>query len=118
MLHWIYAMWGGAFGPLRLFDSFFFLAAAGFATCAILTWAILPRLWGMLPMDRGRAFAVNAEQSVGKPISAGLIFISVFCAAALVFIPLDARCLWLIPFVLAAMAVGYFDDRRGGFSEY
>lgn len=118
MLNWIYDVWGAAFGPLRLFDSFFFLAAAGFAACAVATWAILPRLWRFLPTDRGRAFAVNAEQSVGKPLSCGVIFIGVFAVAALVFIPPDARCLWLLPFVLAAMGVGYFDDRRGGFSEY
>lgn len=118
MLNWIYDTWGASFGPLRLFDSFFFLAAAGFAVCAIVTWAALPRLWRLLPTDRGRAFAVNAEQSVGKPLSAGLIFVSVFCVAALVFIPFSARALWVIPFVLAAMGVGYFDDRRGGFNEY
>jgi len=118
MLSWIYAAWGDDFGPLRLFDSFFFLAAAGFASCALATWILLPKLWRFLPTDRGRAFAINAEQSVGKPLSAGLIFVSIFCVAAFIFTPFDARCLWVTPFVLAAMVVGYFDDRRGGFSEY
>jgi phospho-N-acetylmuramoyl-pentapeptide-transferase len=118
MLNWIHANWGHAWGPLRLFDSFFFLTAIGFATCALLTWLVLPKLWPLLPTDRGRAFAVNAEQSVGKPLSAGLIFVSIFCAASLVFVPFGARCLLTLPFMLAAMFVGYFDDRRGGFSEY
>lgn len=118
MLNWIYATLGHVWGPLRLFDSFFFLAAIGFACCALATWIILPKLWPALPTDRGRAFAVNAEQSVGKPISAGLIFVSVFCVAALIFVPIGARSLLTLPFILAAMIVGYFDDRRGGFTEY
>ncbi|MDB5438881.1 MAG: hypothetical protein JWM33_1308, partial [Caulobacteraceae bacterium] len=118
MLTWIYATLGHAWGPLRLFDSFFFLSAIGFASCALLTWIVLPKLWRLLPADRGRAFAVNAEQSVGKPLSAGLIFVSIFCLASLIFVPIGARCLLTLPFILAAMFVGYFDDRRGGFSEY
>ena len=76
MLSWIHSTLGQAWGPLRLFDSFFFLAAIGFATSALATWLALPRLWSRLPTDRGRAFAVNAELSVGKPISAGLIFVT------------------------------------------
>lgn len=118
MLNWIYTALGDAWGPLRLFNSFFFLSGSGFATCALATWLLLPRLWSMLPTDRGRAFAVNADQSVGKPVSAGLIFITIFCAAALVFIPITARPLLTVPFVMAALLVGYFDDRRGGFTEY
>lgn len=118
MLNWLHLVLGHAWGPLRLFDSFFFLAAIGFATCALTTWTILPKLWGLLPTDRGRAFAVNAEASVGKPLSAGVIFVSVFCVACLIFLPFGARCLLTVPLMLAAMAVGYFDDRRGGFSEY
>ena len=118
MLSWIHSTLGHAWGPLRLFDSFFFLAGTGFAASALVTWVILPRLWSRLPTDRGRAFAVNAEMSVGKPISAGLIFVSVFCVACLIFVPFDARCLLTLPFMAGAMVVGYFDDRRGGFSEY
>lgn len=118
MLNWIYEAFGDLWGPLRLFDSFFFLAAVGFASAALITWIALPRLWSRLPTDKGRAFAVDAEKSVGKPVSAGLIFISLFCLTALVFVPWDARPLRTLPMVLAAMAVGFLDDRRGGFSEY
>lgn len=118
MLNWIYEAFGDLWGPLRLFDSFFFLAAVGFASAALITWIALPQLWSRLPTDKGRAFAVDAEKSVGKPVSAGLIFISLFCLTALVFVPWDARPLLTLPMVLAAMAVGFLDDRRGGFSEY
>jgi phospho-N-acetylmuramoyl-pentapeptide-transferase len=118
MLSWIHAQWGDAWGPLRLFDSFFFLAAVGFSVSALVTWIALPKLWPLLPTDRGRAFAVNADQSIGKPLSAGLIFVSIFCLASLVFMPFDAVALRTVPFMAAAMLVGFFDDRRGGFSEY
>ena len=117
MLNWIYATLGHAWGPLRLFDSFFFLAAIGFAFSALATWIVLPRVGSRLPTDRGRAFAVNADQSVGKPLSAGLVFVSIFCIASLIFVPFGARSLLTLPFVVAAMVVGYLDDRRGGFSE-
>jgi len=118
MLNWIYHALGQAWGPLRLFDSFFFLAGIGFAASALVTWALLPKLWRRLPTDRGRAFAVDAEKSLGKPLSAGLIFISIFCIAALIFVPLTARPLLTLPFIVLAMLVGFLDDRRGGFSEY
>ena len=118
MLSWIYAIFGRAFGPLRLFDSFFFLATVGYASSALATWIALPRLWNRLPKDHGRAFAVNAEQSIGKPVSAGIIFVSLFCVAAFVFVPWGATCLRALPLIFVAMLVGYFDDRRGGFNEY
>ncbi|HZZ87241.1 MAG TPA: hypothetical protein VFE13_02805 [Caulobacteraceae bacterium] len=118
MLSWIFQAFGRSWGPLRLLDSFFFLSAVGFATAAAATWILLPRLWSLLPRDRGRAFAVNAEQSVGKPVSAGVIFIGIFAIVSLLFVPFGAVALRAVPFVLVAMIVGYLDDRRGGFSEY
>jgi phospho-N-acetylmuramoyl-pentapeptide-transferase len=118
MLSWLDAAFGRYFGPLRLLDSFFFLAGVGFAVTALVTWILLPRLWDHLPKDRGRAFAVNAEASVGKPLSAGLIFVTIFCFATLIFVPAGAAPIRTLPLIAAATAVGYFDDRRGGFSEY
>ena len=93
MLSWLFHAFGRYWGPLRLFDSFFFLSAVGFATAAAATWILLPRLWNLLPRDRGRAFAVNAELSVGKPVSAGAIFIGIFAVVALLFLPFGAVAL-------------------------
>jgi phospho-N-acetylmuramoyl-pentapeptide-transferase len=118
MLSWVFQTFGRSWGPLRLLDSFFFLSAVGFAVAAAATWILLPRLWHLLPRDRGRAFAVNAELSVGKPVSAGVIFIAIFAVVSLLFVPYGAVAIRAIPFVLVAMVVGYLDDRRGGFSEY
>src|SRR5690349_13715100 len=102
MLHWIYQAFGPAWGPLRLFDSFFFLAGAGFAFAALSTWILLPRLWKHLPVDRGRAHAVNAELSIGKPLSCGVVFVSIFALACLIFLPIDAVPLRTVPLILAA----------------
>ena len=52
-------------------------------------------------------------------MSAGLIFVSLFCVACLVFLPFDALAMRAVPFVFVAMLVGFVDDRkRGGLSEY
>ena len=119
MLSWLVSGLGHVWGPLRLLSSFFFLAGVGYATAALATWILLPKLWDRLPRDRGRAFAVNAEQSVGKPVSAGLIFVSVFVVVSLIFVPLDARAVRTLLFMLVAMMVGFIDDRKpGGLSEY
>jgi phospho-N-acetylmuramoyl-pentapeptide-transferase len=119
MLSWIDSVFGFAWGPLRLLSSFFFLAGGGYGVAAIATWLLLPRLWNRLPQDRGRAFAVDAEKSVGKPLSAGLIFVSVFIVISLIFVPFDARAIRTLPLFVVAMLVGFIDDRKaGGLSEY
>jgi phospho-N-acetylmuramoyl-pentapeptide-transferase len=118
MLSLLSQAYGDVWGPLRLLNSFFFLTALGLSATAIVTWIALPALWRSLPTDKGRAFAVNAEQSVGKPVSAGVIFVTIFMVACLAFVPFGSRALWTLPLVLAAMWVGYLDDQRGGFSEY
>ncbi|MBS0472021.1 MAG: phospho-N-acetylmuramoyl-pentapeptide-transferase [Proteobacteria bacterium] len=119
MLNWIVSAYGEAWGPLRLLGSFFFLAGVGYGAAALATWIALPRLWHLLPQDRGRAHAVNAEHSVGKPLSAGLIFISIFCIICILFLPFEARAMRTLPLMVVAMLVGFVDDRTpGGLSEY
>jgi len=49
MLSWFGAAFGHLWGPLRLLNSFFFLAAVGYGVCALATWSLLPRLWHRLP---------------------------------------------------------------------
>ena len=106
-------------GPTRLLTSYIFLAGIGTALSALLTWYALPRLWHLLPTDQGREFAVGAEQSIGKPVSGGLIFVPIFVVVALLATPFDLRFLELMGCVLIAMMVGYYDDAaEGGWSEY
>ena len=89
-------------------------AAAGFLLCVF----GLPRIIWMLPKDRGRAFAVESEKSVGKPLGAGIYLVAVFVLVSLVFIPWRADILFILPIILAASVVGIVDDWTGGLSEY
>jgi phospho-N-acetylmuramoyl-pentapeptide-transferase len=106
-------------GPVRLFSSNIFLAGAGTAMAAGLVWWLLPKLWHLLPRDQGRAHAVGAEHSIGKPMSAGILFIPIFVVVAFLFVPYHPKVVGILACALAAMMVGYFDDRAvGGWSEY
>lgn len=106
------------YGPFRLFTSSFFLAGVGTALAALLTWWLLPRFWDKLPRDRGRAHAVNAAQSKGKPVGAGALFIPIFMLFVLLFVPPVPRIWESLVCVALATAVGFLDDKSGGWSEY
>lgn len=83
----------------------FGLLAAFAATCLFLT-----KLSKYLPKDAGREFAHDGKLSAGKPRGAGIIFILVFTAAALIFAPMDREiCIYLI-LIAAEMLTGYMDD--------
>ena len=106
-------------GPFRLLSSYIFLTGLGTALAASLTWWFLPKLWSHLPTDRGREYAVDAEKSIGKPVSAGILFIPLFVAISLLVVPFDWKFIQILACVVMAMFVGYFDDRAvGGWSEY
>jgi len=107
---------GPLFGPLRLFGSTLFLISIGTALCIVVTFVVLPRLWHLLPTDRGRAFAVDADKSIGKPVAAGAIFVPIYVLIMLLVTPLSWSVLLVLGCVLGLCAVGYFDDRYG-FSE-
>lgn len=107
------------FGPFRLLTSYVFLAGLGTALGALLTWWVLPRWWSRLPRDRGREYAVDAEKSIGKPVSAGILFVPVFVVVSFLVVPFDWMFLEMLICVLIAMAVGYLDDQSTtGWSEY
>lgn len=89
------------------------------AVAVVLTFWALPKYWHLLPKDQGRAYAVDAEKSIGKPMGAGVIFVPIFCIVALLVVPLQWPYLVVIACMLAAMLIGFLDDRtRGGWSEY
>ena len=107
------------YGPFRLLTSYLFLAGTGAALAAVLTWFLLPKLWHYLPTDGGRAHAVGAQESEGKPVSAGLIFVSVFALVCLLVLPHKWRFVGVLVCVLLSMLEGYLDDRTpGGWGEY
>jgi phospho-N-acetylmuramoyl-pentapeptide-transferase len=111
--------YGHVFGPLRLFRSYLFLGAGATAVAVVLTSWLLPRFWGLLPKDQGRAHAVNAKASIGKPMGAGVIFVPTFALVALLVVPFQWPYLAVIGCMIVAMLIGYLDDRtQGGWSEY
>jgi phospho-N-acetylmuramoyl-pentapeptide-transferase len=119
LLPWLGEQLIPVFGPFRLFTSYLFLAGTGAAFTALTTWFTLPRLWNRLPTDQGRAHAVGAQQSVGKPVGAGLLFIPIYILACLLFIPFGLPFVAALGCVLLAALEGFLDDRaRGGWSEY
>ena len=119
MLPWLGEYLVSIYGPFRLLTSHLFLIGLGTIIVSITTWFLLPRLWKRLPRDRGRAFAVGAEQSAGKPVGAGIIFIPIYLAVCLLVIPFDSHFLLVLLCIALAMAEGYLDDKKqGGMSEY
>jgi phospho-N-acetylmuramoyl-pentapeptide-transferase len=79
---------------------------------------LLPRYLDRLPTDQGRAFAVGAKQSEGKPVGGGVIFIPIFLILCLLVVPLKWRFLATLGCVFLAMVEGYLDDASGGWNEY
>ncbi len=119
MLYYLGELLSDLAGPFRLFSSYIFLAGLGTALGAVATWWLLPKLWGVLPTDRGREYAVDADKSIGKPVSAGVLFIPMFVIISLLVVPFDWMFVEIMICVTIAMAVGYLDDRAlGGWSEY
>src|SRR5262245_43941453 len=110
MLQAIAENFGPLFGPLRLFRSYLFLAGFAGAFALVATFWVLPRWWALLPKDQGRAFAVGAEASVGKPMGAGLLFVPIYVVTVLLAVPLTWPHLTVIVAMLLSMAVGYVDD--------
>lgn len=95
-----------------LFDSanskgiaFFGLLLAFLVTCIL-----LKTLQNILPRDGGRAHAVNGGLSQGKPRGAGIVFILVFVASALLFAPVDREIVIYLIMLIGAMMSGYLDD--------
>ena len=119
MLHYLSQLLAEYAGPVRLLSSYIFLSGAGTAVAALSVWWLLPKYWHWLPKDSGRPFAVDSEVSVGKPMSAGALFIPVFVITALLFVPFDPRIFGILICLVMAMIVGYLDDASTqGWSEY
>lgn len=119
MLYYLGQFLADIAGPFRLLTSYVFLAGLGTALGALLTWWILPRTWHLLPQDKGREYAIDAEKSIGKPMSAGILFIPVFILLCLAVVPFDWMFAGVLACVAVAMVVGYLDDcAPGGWSEY
>lgn len=99
------------FGPARLLTSHLNLIIFGLTASFVSVIYLLPRLFRLLPTDRGREFAVEAENSYGKPTGAGVVFVPVFLLFAILVVPPEPRILLTLFLTLIAMVSGYLDDR-------
>ncbi|MEM7261464.1 MAG: phospho-N-acetylmuramoyl-pentapeptide-transferase, partial [Planctomycetota bacterium] len=98
-------------GLYRLLTSRVVLGAIGLGAAALLTWWLLPRLFRVLPHDRGRPDAHGSAAAVGKPTGAGLVFIPIFVAVGTLVVPFEWSHLAILNCALLALLTGYFDDR-------
>ncbi len=105
------------YGPFRLLTSHIFLASAAIVLSGLGSWILLPRFTARLPRDKGREFAIANEAAVGKPTSAGLVFVIIYLVVALLTVPWSLEHAGVLALVLLAMLSGYWDDRRD-LSEY
>lgn len=74
------------------------------------TFILTNALKDRLPSDQGRAFAVDGAKSAGKPRGAGIIFVLVFTAIALLFANFSIELLIYVALVVIEMITGYMDD--------
>ena len=101
-------------GPFRLTGSHLILICVGTFLGGGLVWYFLPKLWDILPLDRGKSHAPGGEASKGTPTGAGLWIAALLLPVLLFALP------WRIAFspqwgvvgcLALAMWTGYADDR-------
>lgn len=98
----IYRFWPAGGSSLYVFAGIL----CGFAATVLATG----KLSVYLPKDGGREFAHDGKLSAGKPRGAGIIFVLVFVATALLFIPLQAEMTIYLILLTICMLTGYLDD--------
>lgn len=98
-------------GPFRLLKSYSFLMILGAGAALLLSWYALPRLWHVLPRDRGRAHTPRPDAAQGKPTGAGVLIVLFLLPLWLLVVPLAPQSVGIIVCLTAAMAAGYGDDR-------
>ena len=86
------------------------IAAVGLFMAFLGTCFFTFKFFDLLPRDAGRDFAHDGKLSAGKPRGAGIIFILVFVASALLFAPVDLEIIISLILVAAEMLTGYMDD--------
>lgn len=82
----------------------------GILVSFLLTFIMLKYPLPFLPMDQGRAFAVNGGLSKGKIRGVGLTFVCVFILCSLLFMPISREYIIYCILLFAMMLSGYLDD--------
>ena len=113
MLYYLSELLTKYWGPFRLLQSHALLLAGGTFLSGILVWWLLPKLWNLLPRDRGRVICkdLGGMASAGKPTGAGAIVSLVVLPVVVLFAPLAFWDYCALGAIYAAMLFGYLDDR-------
>ncbi|HPX13239.1 MAG TPA: phospho-N-acetylmuramoyl-pentapeptide-transferase, partial [Treponemataceae bacterium] len=111
MLFHLASLFQGIFGPFRLLQSYLVLIIVALYAGFIFTVLLLPRFYRYLPKDRGREFAIHAENALGKPTGAGIVFISIFFILSFLISPVNLSQITVLFFTWLVMFTGYLDDR-------
>lgn len=74
------------------------------------TCIAIAKLNRFLPKDMGRQYAHDGSLSAGKPRGAGIIFVLVFAAAALLFARINTEIVIYLLLIVIEMLTGFFDD--------
>ena len=91
--------------------SSYFYMFSGILFSAIISFFLFYKYKGVLPVDHGRAFAVDGNQSKGKPTGAGVFIVIAYIISSLLFLPIQIEFLLYYVLVFSAMLAGFLDDR-------
>lgn len=86
------------------------IAMIGVLVSFLLTFFALKFPLPFLPVDQGRAFAVNGGLSKGKIRGVGLTFVCVFIVCSILFLPISREYVIYCILLFAMMLSGYLDD--------
>lgn len=86
------------------------IAMIGILVSFLLTFLALKFPLPFLPVDQGRAFAVNGGLSKGKIRGVGLTFVCVFIICSILFLPISREYVIYCILLFAMMLSGYLDD--------
>ncbi|MGI5868608.1 MAG: hypothetical protein ACOX9C_04060 [Kiritimatiellia bacterium] len=82
-LKFLTAIWG----PFRIMGSHLVLTCLGTILSGLAVWRFLPRLWHVLPRDRGKKLVKEGELSAGKPTGAGCLMMLLTLPVLLLVLP-------------------------------
>jgi phospho-N-acetylmuramoyl-pentapeptide-transferase len=111
VIYWLGEFLAQYYGPFRLLTSHLVLSGLSVLSCFILSFYLLPRLMNRLPRDRGRNHAIQGAVAAGKPTGAGVIFICLFVAVELLFLPWSVEVVGILLLTFGAMMSGWLDDK-------
>ena len=112
MLYWLAPYLKTLWGPFRLLSSHLVLLAAATMSAGLLVWYLLPRLWGRLPVDKGKVLAPDGGLlSIGKPTGAGLLIALLIVPVLVLLVPMGIWEAGVVACLYLCMLFGYLDDR-------